>query len=208
MQLLGTPLSHFTRKLRILFAELGVDFEFVRTTSVLAPSAAAYGNNPLMRVPTLLDGDVTLIESDHIARYVVDKNDPDDRFGVFSANPRDLNRLAVTNGIMANEVVLILAKRGGLEDIDGVAYFRKLRAAIDSALAWLDADVDLDARFDYADMTMICMWQHGLHYQLVAAHRFSRVAARVAQFADRPSVASTTPERSLAEAKAAGWQLV
>jgi hypothetical protein len=34
------------------------------------------------------------------------------------------------------------------------------------------------------------------------------IAARVEQFADRPSVASTTPERSLAEAKAAGWKLV
>jgi glutathione S-transferase len=194
--------------LRILFTELGIDFEFVRTTSVLEPSAEAYGDNPLMRVPAFVDGDVTLIESDHIARYVVSKTDPTDRFGVRSANPRDLNRLAVINGIMANEVVLILAKRGGLEDIESVAYFRKLRAAIDNGLAWLDADVDLDARFDYADMTMICMWQHALHYQFASADRYRRIAARVAQFADRPSVASTTPERSLAEAKAAGWKLV
>ena len=205
MKLFGTPLSHYTRKLRILFAELGVDFEFVRTTSVLAASPDAYGANPLMRVPTLVDGGVMLIESDHIARYIVGKHDPGDRFGVRSENPRDLDRLAITNGIMANEVVLILAKRGGLEDIDGVAYFRKLRAANASGLAWLDADIDLDSRFDYADMTMICMWQHALHYQLASADRYGRIAARVAQFADRPSVASTTPERSLAEAKAAGW---
>ena len=33
-------------------------------------------------------------------------------------------------------------KRGGLEDIDGVAYFRKLRAAIEGGLAWLDVHID------------------------------------------------------------------
>ncbi len=206
MKLLGTPLSHFTRKPRILLAELGVDFDFVRTTSVLAPTADAYGENPLLRVPTLVDGDETLFESDHIARYVVGKYDAADRFAVCTKRPRDLNRLAITNGIMANEVVLILAKRGGLEDVDGVAYFRKLRAAIDSGLAWLDANVELDGPFDYADMTLVCMWQHALHYQLVRTDRYGRIAARVGKLAERPSVASTSPEVSLAEAKAAGWR--
>jgi glutathione S-transferase len=206
VKLIGTPLSHFTRKLRILFAELDAEFEFVRATSVLAPSAEAYGGNPLMRVPTLVDGDVTLIESDHIARYVVGKLDPSDRFNVLGRRPHDLNRLAVTNGIMSNEVVLILAKRGGLEDVDSVAYFRKLRVAIDSGLAWLDGNVDLDAPLDYADMAMISMWEHALHYQLASAPRHSRIAARVARFAHHRSVASTTPEQSLADASAAGWK--
>jgi glutathione S-transferase len=206
VKLYGTPLSHFTRKLRILFAELEIDFELVRTPGVLAPGADAYGNNPLMRVPTLVDGNVTLIESDHIARHVVSKRDPGDRFRVRSEDARDLNRLAITNGIMANEVVLILAKRGGLEDVDNVAYFRKLRSAIDGGLAWLDANVDLDAQLDYADIAMISMWQHVLHYGFASADQHGRIAARVARFAERPSVASTTPERSLADATAAGWK--
>ena len=103
------------------------------------PTLATYGDNPLLRIPTLVDGDHTLIESDHIARYIVAKHDPRDWFGVNSVEVDALNRLAVANGVMANEVVLILAKRGGLADLDGVAYFRKLRGAIDSGLAWLDA---------------------------------------------------------------------
>jgi glutathione S-transferase len=206
MKLHGTPLSHFTRKVRILFAELGVDFEFVRTTSVLAATAEAYGNNPLMRVPTLVDGSMTLIDSDHIARYIVGKHDPADRFGVFSHDPRALNRLAVTSGIMANEVVLILAKRGGIEDVEGPAYFRKLRTAIDSGLTWLDANVSLGAPLDYADIALISMWQHALYYDVATVEHYPRIGARVAQLADRPSVASTTPATSLADAKAAGWK--
>jgi glutathione S-transferase len=207
VRLFYTPLSHFSRKVRILCAELGVELELARVPSVLEPSPDAYGDNPLMRVPTLVDGDVMLLESDHIARHIVRTHDPADRLGVRSEDPRDLNRLAVANGIMANEVVLILAKRGGLEDIESVAYFRKLLGAMERALAWLDADVELDlrpdARFDYAAIAMICMWQHVLHYKLVAGDRYERIAARVAQLADRPSVASTTPERSLADADAA-----
>jgi glutathione S-transferase len=204
----GTPLSHFTRKARILLAELAVDHDFVRVGGVLGGAPADYADNPLMRVPTLVHEGRTLIDSDHIARYLVSRFDPADRLRVRGEDVDGLNRLAVANGIMANEVVLILAKRGGLVDLDGVAYFRKLRAAMESGLGWLDARVDPDADgFDYGDVAAICMWQHVRHYALVPdLERYPRLAARVDRFATRPSVASTTPEASLAEATAAGWR--
>jgi glutathione S-transferase len=209
LELHGTPLSHFTRKVRILLAELGVAYDFVRASSVLATSPEAYGNNPLMRVPTLVHGDVTLIDSDHIARYLVAAFDPQDRLGVESRRADDLNRLAVVNGIMANGVVLILAKRGGLADVEQVAYFRKLAGAIDTGLAWLDAHVVPEHdRFDYGDIAMVCMWQHLVYYglpMLAPLDGYPRLAARVAHLSERDAVARTTPEASLAEATAAGW---
>lgn len=209
LQLHGTPLSHFTRKIRILLAELDVAFDFVRESTVLATTPAAYGNNPLLRVPTLVHGDVTLVDSDHIARYLVATFDPHDRLGVTTTRPDDLNRLAVVNGIMANEVVLILAKRGGFADVEQVAYFRKLAGAIDAGLAWLEAHAarDHDA-FDYADIATVCMWQHLDHYRLSmvsSLDAYPRLASRVAQLAARDSVARTAPQASLAEATAAGW---
>ena len=208
LRLYGTPLSHFTRKIRILLQELGVDFELVRPTSLLATSTDGYGDNPLMRVPTLEHRGMHVFDSDHIARYVVGAFDPEDRFGVRTEDPRDLNRLAVVHGIMDNEVVLILAKRGGLEDVESVTYFRKLGAAIDSGLAWLDAHTPLEeARFDYADIATICMWQHVAHYGIAKGlERYPRVAARVARFAERPSIVRTMPAASLADATAAGWK--
>jgi glutathione S-transferase len=207
-QLHGTPLSHFTRKVRIVLAELGIEYDFVRTPGVLATSAESYGNNPLMRVPALVLGGATVIDSDHIARHLVGLHDPGDRLGIRSERVRDINRLATLSGIMNNEVVLILARRGGgLTDLDGVAYFRKLAKAIDSALAWLDTDTDVDAPFDYRDIALVCMWQHVQHYELVHdLETHTRLAARVARFAERPSVSSTAPAISLAEAAAAGWK--
>lgn len=194
MQLHGTPLSHFTRKIRILSAELAIPVEFVSTKSVMATAPAAYADNPLMRIPTLVDGATTVIDSDHIARYLVGRFDAADRLGVRSERVDDLNRLAVTSGVMANEVVLILAKRGGLEDIESVVYFQKLMAAIDAGLAWLDQKVEPEAPgFDYRDIALVCMWQHLAHYGLRPLTPYARIAARVERFADRPSVAPSTP---------------
>ena len=154
----------------------------------------AYANNPLMRVPILVDGEQRIIESDHIVRYLVGRFDAADRLGVRNETPEALNRLAVLNGVMANEVVLILAKRGGLEEIDKVVYFQKLTAAIDGALAWLDARTDPDAAgFDYRDIVTVCMWQHLGYYALRPLDAYGRLAARVAKFAKRPSVVPSTP---------------
>lgn len=205
-RLVGTPLSHFTRKIRILLAELGVDYVFDRARSVLATDPAAYGNNPLRRVPALVVGDDLVIESDHIARYVVGAFDPGDRFGVRSERISDLNRLAVISGVMDNEVVLILARRGGLADLDSLSYLRKLASGIDEGLAWLERDTpDRDA-LDYRDIALVCLWQHLIHYELATGiERYPRIAARVARFAMRPSIATTAPAAALAEAIAAGW---
>jgi glutathione S-transferase len=195
LKLYGTPRSHFTRKVRILLGELELPFELSEPPSLLAATATTYGDNPVLRVPTLVDGDQLVIDSDHIARHIVDRYDPGDRFGVRSAAVADGNRLAVINGIMANEVTLILAKRGGLEDLSVSSYFGKLVAAIEHGLAWLDRETDPDAAgFDYRDIALVCMWQHVGFYQLVGGlEQHQRVAARVARFAARPSVASTVP---------------
>ena len=206
LSLYGTPLSHFTRKIRVLLGELGIVFDFVRVGGVLGTAPSGYGDNPLLRIPTLVHDGVTLIESDHIARHLVGRFDPGDRLRARSDDPSALNRLAVANGVMDNEVVLILAARGGFTDLESVAYFRKLAAGIDSGLAWLDANVG-DGELDYADIALVCMWQHLVHYGIAKElDRHTRIAARVALFADRPSIASTTPAASLAEAAAAGWR--
>jgi glutathione S-transferase len=172
--------------------------------SVLAPDPGAYGDNPLRRVPTLhVDGEL-LIESDHIARWLVTTYDPRDRFRVLSTRVADLNRLAVINGIMANEVTLLLTARAG-SDPASIPYLQKLATAITDGLVWLDAHLP-EGDFDYRDIALVCLWQHLLHYNLTPGlDRHARIAAHVARASDRPSIAATAPEASLAEARASGW---
>jgi glutathione S-transferase len=199
LTLVGTPLSHFTRKVRILLHELAIPFDFELVRNLLEVDATRYGQNPLMRVPTLIDGDVWLIESDHIARYIVATRAPQDPLNVLTPTAADLNRLAVMNGIMAHDVTLILAARGGLTDVMAHTYFQKLARAITSGLAWLDRELDREREsFDYVDVVTICMWEHLEHYGIVPGiESFQRIAERVARFSQRDSVARTTPRASL-----------
>ncbi len=200
LKLYGTPLSHFTRKIRILLAEFNVEFEFIRNPNILTTTTTAYGDNPMMKVPALVQGGDMIINSDHIARYLVGKYDPGDRFAVRSEAINDMNHLAVINGIMENEVVLILAARGGLSGLDTITYFRKLMASIESGLAWLEQrTVPETPGFYYKDIALVCMWQHVAHYKSAPnLEAYPRLAERVGCFSARPSVASTTPEASLA----------
>jgi glutathione S-transferase len=201
--LIGTPLSHFTRKVRIALHELEIPFDFEPVNNLLEADATRYGQNPLMRVPTLIDGDRWLIESDHIVRHVIATRAPHDPLNALTPTIDDLNQLSVLNGIMAHEVTLILAARGGLADVMVHTYFQKLSHAITSGLSWVDQTLDSEREgFNYVDVVTICMWEHLVHYGTVPGlQSFQRIAERVARFSTRDSVARTTPQASLEAAR-------
>ena len=204
LRLHGTPLSHFTRKVRILLSELTVDYEFVRSPSVLSPPGSAYANNPLRRIPALVDGNATIFDSEHIARYIVAKHDPRDRLRVCSTRADVLNRLAVANGVMDNEVTILLTQRSGGDTSGG--YCKKLAAAATDGLAWLDAQASARSPLDWADIAAICMWQHIEQTKVFDLGPHARLAARMTELAARPSIAATSHKVTLAEAAASGWK--
>lgn len=168
MQLYATPLSHFSRKIRLLLDHLKLPYDFINVGNVADQQLSQFHGNPLLSVPVLLDGDRWIIESDHIAAYVVRNHDPSDRFEVLASDWQQLNIRAVLNGIMANETKLILSKRTGL-DPSGHAYFEKARAAIENSLAWLGENADVfDAEQPkFLEFHFISMWDHLNHYGLV-----------------------------------------
>ena len=75
MQLIYTPRSHFSRKVRILLAALGLEAELIDAGNVAEAEPAAFGANPLMKVPTLVDEGRAVFDSDHIAAYLVHRHD-------------------------------------------------------------------------------------------------------------------------------------
>lgn len=67
--LYGAPLSPFVRKVRLLLAEKGLDYQL----HIIAPGAQPewyYDISPLGRIPGFRDGDVNLADSSVIAQYL------------------------------------------------------------------------------------------------------------------------------------------
>lgn len=199
MQLYATPLSHFSRKVRLLLDHYGLDYTFVDIGQVAEANTAMFAGNPVMKVPVLRDGETWLIESDHIAAYLARTYDPADRFRVLTTDANTLNMRAVLNGIMAEEVKLILAERTGL-DTRPHAFFAKARSAVQNGLRWLNdrGDAFNIAQPGYLEFHLVCLWDHLEHYSLVALHEYSRLKAAVTAINHNETVKMSSPANSLA----------
>lgn len=193
MKLYATPLSHFSRKVRLLLDLYSVPYEFVDIGNVIQTETKIFADNPLMKVPILVDGDDWIIESDHIAAHLVRKLDPQDRFQVMTQNLFDLNARAVMNGAMTEEVKLILARRMSVPT-QQYDFFSKALKAIDGALQWLETHA---SKFDvtspkYRDLHLLCLWQHLEYYELVPL-RYEGLRSVVERIASQPLIQPTAP---------------
>ncbi|MCG8503215.1 MAG: glutathione S-transferase [Sphingomonadales bacterium] len=192
MRLFYTPRSHFSRKVRILLSALNLNVELMDAGNVADSDHEPFGPNPLMKVPTLVDGSQTIIESDHIAQYLVNQYDPGDRFGVLTQDVQQLNARSVMNGVMAAEVELILAQRTGIET-DKLQRFNKIRESIVSGLNWLEQHPDhFPEEPTYSGFHLVCMWDHLKFYDTVPLHH-TRLEETVALLSERNYVADTAP---------------
>jgi glutathione S-transferase len=194
MKLFATPRSHFSRKVRILLELYSVPYEFVDVGNVADADLEVFGKNPLMKVPALVDGDSWIIESDHIAKYIVDKFDPNDKYQVKIENVIDLNIRALLNGAMSEEVKIILGKRTSIP-INEYSFFDKALASIGHGLDWLELNypkVDVEC-LKYRDIHLICLWEHLDCYKIISLDRYNNLSKAVSQFSNLPEIEKSSP---------------
>lgn len=188
LQLHGTPRSHFTRIVRILCHELGLEVELVDVGNV--GISQAFGGNPLMQVPVLVDGERTVWESHNICRYLVER-EGSDPLGVESLDWEGRNLVSVIYGVMSAEVRVVLAERCGMDATTGV--FAKARETLRTGLAWIDERIEDEDGLTYPAVCATAMWDHLLLFRNVqrgAAPRVERMAERLGEYA---SVVRTRP---------------
>src|SRR5262245_14544310 len=159
-----TPLSHFSRKVRIVLRELGLDCEESYVPNLLSADPSDFGGNPILRVPVLRDGAQWVVESDQIVRYLLETYDRgNDRFAFFSMSTDQRNALSIVSAVMGADVELLLSRRSGLGDQAGGLYFSRYREVIDRGLAWLEgnaATIWPAVELSYLDIALLCMWDH------------------------------------------------
>lgn len=190
MKLYYTPRSHFSRKVRILLRAWNVDVQLIDIGNVGDANRETFGPNPLMKVPALVDGVVTVLDSDHIAAYLTRKFDPNDAFGVLAADVETLNMRAVLNGAMAAEVELILARRSGM-DTSVHRRFDKIMDSIRSGLDWMEMRADrLPPHPSYVGFQLVCFWEHLILYKILELN-YPKLQTYVATLSGLPYVAET-----------------
>src|SRR5579859_2021535 len=113
--LVGRSSSHFTRTAQIFARELGVPYAFRPVLDITATDAAAYADNPALKVPILVDERGPLFGTENICREIVRRSGQ--RPAVVLRG--DVSERVVANAeeltlhVMSNEVTLILAKMAG-----------------------------------------------------------------------------------------------
>ncbi len=191
MQLHYTPKSHFSRKVRLVLAALEMHAELIDAGNV-AQAAANFGPNPLMKVPTLIDGEHVIFDSDAIAQYLVRHYDAGDRLAVLTTDVALLNARMVMNGVMSAEAELILAARTGIET-KSLPRFQKIEQSIRAGLAWLEERSALfSTEPSYAGFHLLSMWDHLACYETVPLD-YAGLRARVEALAQIPYIAASAP---------------
>jgi hypothetical protein len=115
---------------------------------------------------------MVLIESDHIASYIVSQFDPSDKYKVDTKVIFDLNTRAMMNGIMNEQLKVIVAGRHGVP-VNQFSYFNKSRDAVDNGLIWLESN---HLKFTphsptYREFHLTCLWDHLLYYDFISEQR-------------------------------------
>jgi glutathione S-transferase len=207
-----TPGSFFSRKVRIVLAEKGLAYEpHVEGTSRQRSPESFAAINPVLKVPVLIDGGLTLFESDLIIDYLLRHyrgNAPD------AAEPpltgeltrpahhwEDAKTLVVLNDAADTMVNLRYWKANGI-DVEAVDYGRKQQSRFHSCLDWLEQRATpegfLPGVFSIQDIALICTLDYvdarGEYLKgLLEWRGRPRIEAIVALSRERPSVKSTAP---------------
>ncbi len=193
MQLLYTPLYHFSRKVRLLLNGLNLDVELIHIGNAASVDLAVFGENPLLAVPVLKDGESTIFDSDGICEYLVRRYNPADEYGVLRHDLRTLNARAVMNGVMAAEVELVLSARMGLE-IQNQPRLDRKREVIKQGLEWLEANSDLFGdQVDYLSFHLISLWDHLELFKFMPSIRLPKISAQVEYLRQIPFVVESAP---------------
>jgi glutathione S-transferase len=194
MKLYATPLSHYSRKVRLVLDHCQIPYESIDVGNVAEGTKEKLGGNPLARIPVLVDGKTWMIESDHIAAYLTEKFDPADSLAVLTKDIFDLNARAVLNGIMAEEVKVILAKRTGVP-IEQYPFFEKAFEAIRQGLEWVEENAEKfqSSGPKYRDLHLVCLWEHIEYYDLIPLTAYPKAHRIVREIARLPWVQKSAP---------------
>lgn len=211
LRLLVTGGSPYSRKVRIVLAEKGVEFDQHVQSASKRPLEVFSKQNPNLAVPVLIDGDMTIFESNLIIEYLLDKfpGENSSQWGVPLAQRmtrpdhhwHDAKVLATLEA-MADIIVNMKFYLSSGVDVAKVAYGRRQQTRFETCLDWLETQATVEGfipgLFSVQDINLICPLTYldargEILKDTLEWRGRPRLEAIMERYRQRPSVASTMP---------------
>jgi len=201
MKIIGSVTSPFTRIVRVLCEELKIPYDFQVTApySKLDADQDAFIalHNPLMKVPVLQDGNVSLIESRIIAEYLLSKY-PNNIKDEWSENPIEKeNILSAVLGVM-DAGILSFSLRISNPGIDtDSGYILRCMNSMKSGLIWLNKQPTFGDNFGLPELVLICGLDWISKRDVIPWREYSQLTHIYEKYGERKSFQTTAIPESI-----------
>jgi glutathione S-transferase len=189
MKLLGTTTSPFTRRVRVVAAELGEPVELVDTASE-AGQTALRALSPIRKVPVAIVDGRTLFDSHVIVDWLTATRGHGEL-----APPRDpwreRNLVNAIDEAILSMIQLFYLRRDGIA-IDGNVFAQRQLDRTDAIVGWLAKELS-PGSFGLPEISVICALDWMELRKAYPTERAAGLAPIRAQWAERPSIATTRP---------------
>ncbi len=143
LEIIGRRSSHYTRMVRLLAEELGVDYALRPIHDLLSEDPAVFAGNPALKLPAVRQGDTVVWGSHHACRLIA-RSAPDGEARVFWPEQAQtallMNAHEVLAHVMAAQVEVVFHEIVSRRPPDATS--RKRRTSLMLCLEWLDRHLD------------------------------------------------------------------
>lgn len=196
LKIIGSYTSPFVRTVRVACEELDLAYEMDVTTFFARNTAEQEDhvklNNPLMRVPVLIDGTDTIVDSRIIVNHLIKQYGSGKDFAAnFPLSLKQENILTTVYGLLESAVLWFILKntQPGINMQEG--YASRSLDRVHSGLEWLDTRRELGQHFGVAEALLICALEWLQKRAVVDWSGYANIVALHKKFTDRESVLRT-----------------
>lgn len=188
VKLIGSTTSPYVRRTRLFFQDY--DFEFV-SLDIFAPEdrEVLTKNNPALKVPAIVDGDLCVYDSRVIYRYLTEK------FNLPALTWAQENLLTLIDAANDSLVTLLLSSRSNIDVNEDKLFFNLQHERVAKILSVLDQEVEKGqfAQWHYPTVCLFCLLDWAKFRELCDLSPYEHLERFFQQFLSHKGVAETDP---------------
>lgn len=204
LKIIGSVTSPFVRIVRVVCEELNAPYEM----DVVLPfgkmseeqNRRINENNPLMKVPILIDSGQNILDSRVIVTYLLrhySANKTTNFNTDFPRNPQEDNIVSTIYGIADSGVLGFMTKNTHPEVNMDHGFMKRSNDRLEHGLAWLDKQDSMGKSFGVPEALLICVLEWFTKRRVCDWQKYSHLKAIHEKFHERPSLVKTRIPKEL-----------